>query len=149
MSILRSDAQVALNDLHMALQESADHYRYAADILQDAAASDVGKTLAEERRTLAVQVADAIRQSGELPGAPDPDREAAEQIRERFETMVGDDEVSAIMAHRQQGEEELLRMLEREVSPVLEGTHSALLAQCRDSIEHARGLLGSLDADAG
>ena len=149
MSILRSDTQVALNDLHRSLQESADHYRYAADTLQDAAASGACKKIAEERRALAGQAADAIRETGELPGEPDPDREAAEQIRERLEAMIGDDEVSAVVAHRLQGEEELLRILEREVSPVLGDNHSALLVQCRESIAHARRLLGSLGADGG
>lgn len=147
MSILRSDTQVALNELHRALQESADQYEYAAGILQNVAANEACKRLSEERRALADRVADEIRQSGELPGEPDPDREAAEQIRERFEALIGEDEVSAVLSHRLHGEEELLLILERDVLPALGDEQSELLEQCRQSIERARHLLGSLGAD--
>ena len=146
MSILRNDTQVALNDLHRALQESADHYQYAADFLEGSAASDVCAKLVRERRGLAARVADAIRESGELPGEADRDLEAAEQIRQRFEALVEGDEVSAVVTHRLDAEGEFLAFLERDVRPLLGDTHSELLSESRKSVDHARELLGSLGA---
>lgn len=144
MDLFRSDVQVALNDLHVALQESADHYRFAVEYLGESPACSVCEQLADAREALAAQVAEAIRASGELPGEPDRDLETASQLRQQFETLLANDAVSGVVGQRLRAEKELQGLLKSDRLSALEAEHGALLRRCMSSAEQAIELLEPL-----
>ena len=94
MSVLRNDLQVALNDLHVALMQSADHYRYAAELVANELACQLFETIADSRDLLAKEAEEAIRDSGDLPSVPDVYRETGEQLLQRLEAVFSTHEVA-------------------------------------------------------
>ncbi|MCK7597393.1 hypothetical protein M0G74_08950 [Microbulbifer sp. CAU 1566] len=144
MGIFRSDVQVALNDLHLALQESADHYRFAAEFLGESPACQVCEQLAGAREALALKVADLIRAAGELPSEPDRDLEAAAQLRQQFEALFSEDAAAGVVRQRIRSEMDLENLLKGDVVSPLEAEHAALLRDCRNSAERALKLMAPL-----
>lgn len=137
MTLMRSDRQVALRDLHLAMQESADLYQCTAAFLQDSAASEICNTLANERLRLAEQLEQEIRAEGELPSEPDRDKEAIEELQQRLETLFAEDQVAGVMGHRLEAEKGLQAFLRNEDLSVLEEEPSSLLTECRGAVDGA------------
>ncbi|WP_066963900.1 DUF2383 domain-containing protein [Microbulbifer sp. Q7] len=137
MSLMRTDRQMALNDLHLAMQESADIYQQTAQFLQDPAASALCKSLASDRERLAEQIAEEIRDEGELPSAPDRDKETLELLEQRLETLFAQDQVAGVITHRLEGEKALAARVRSEDFTALEAQSPALLNDCRQSVEGA------------
>lgn len=71
MSILRSEQQVALQQLYHLAQESIDHYQDSAEFVDDADVARLFTRIANERKPLVEQLAQVIRDTGDLPAAPD------------------------------------------------------------------------------
>ena len=137
MTLLRNDVQLALNDLHKALKYSVDQYRDAAEFLDDTDASALCDKLAKEREALAGEVAAEIRSRGDLPAAPDSDREAGEQLLQRLETLFSSDQTREVMERRRDAEREFMQMFEGEELAAMEADGGALKTRCRESVEHA------------
>lgn len=144
MSILRSEVQVALNELHVAIRESADLYHFVAGLLQNPQAVSAFSEFARERDQLAAQLAESIRASGDLPGEPDRDREAGEEVRERLEAMIAADQTAEVIEHRRSAERDLLTLLDGKRLEVLQPEYTDLLARCRSSVERALDQLAPL-----
>ncbi len=91
MSVLRTREQAVLQDALIVTQESADHLEDAAGFVEDEAAQDILKSLADERHHLAQSLADALRNSGDLPNTPDIDREDAVNLVRRIRAWLSPD----------------------------------------------------------
>jgi uncharacterized protein (TIGR02284 family) len=111
MSIFRSDQQVALNDLLVASEKTADHYRDSADFLDGLEVSEGLRSIADERDALAQRLRDAIQSSGDLPSAPDEDRESVEQLFHRVHASLSHDEIRDVLQQRLEGEEHFESLL--------------------------------------
>lgn len=111
MSILRSEQQVALQELHRMAQKSVDHFEDSAEFVEDEAAAQLFKRLASEREQLAQQLAQAIRDTGDLPAAPDADREAGEQLIHRLHAWFTADQTQDVLEQRLNAEQEVLHTL--------------------------------------
>lgn len=100
MTLFRSEAQVALNDLLVACQKSVDHYRDTAAYLAGANASSMLLQLAEQRQSTCEQLEQAVRQQGDLPSVPDADRETIESLYHRVHaSLAADDERAVLEQH--------------------------------------------------
>ncbi|KUJ84950.1 hypothetical protein AWR36_004800 [Microbulbifer flavimaris] len=142
MSIIRNDTQVALNDLHVALQRSSDHYLDAAKFLQDEQASEFCRQVAAEREQLINAVEQAVRESGELPSAPDRDREAGEELLERLEGLFSADQTREVLQKRLDTERELRALLAKPDMAVLDEHYADLKQRCRKSVDDVIRALG-------
>jgi hypothetical protein len=111
MSILRNEYQVALQDLHALLQESADHYRDSARFVDDGRAARLFHEIADDREAFAARVADVIRGTGDLPAAPDADRETGEQLIHRLRAWFSPDQMRDVIGQRLEAEVELASWL--------------------------------------
>lgn len=112
MTILRSELQVALQDLYRMARESADHYQDAAQFVHAASATRLFTRIAGEREALARQLASAIRDTDDLPAAPDADREAGEQLIHRLHAWFTADQTEDILQQRLKAEQELAQQLD-------------------------------------
>lgn len=111
MGILRSEQQLALQGLYQLAQESVDHYRDSAEFVDDDAAAQLFTRIADEREALAGQLAQAIRDTDDLPAAPDADRETGEQLIHRLHAWFTADQTLDVLQQRLLAEEELAAAL--------------------------------------
>lgn len=107
MSLLRSDEQVALNDLHMALVESAEHYRDAAASADDAALSDFLSDTAASRERDGHRVAALLRELDDLPKHPESDKQTIDTLLNHLGAAVMGDRDRALVQQRLEGDARL------------------------------------------
>jgi hypothetical protein len=108
--MIRSDEQVALEDLHRALRRTAAGHRDAAGTLDAGDRVRVSRLtdLADERERQADEIAALIRATGDLPDAPDADRETLRTAARHLKAAVSRD---ALLRDRQHAEEGLARVV--------------------------------------
>jgi hypothetical protein len=141
--VFRDRAQVALNDLLVALQEAADLYRDDAEVAEGDAAARFAR-LADERRRQAERLIVLVRAGGDLPRQPDADRETLRRLGERVRAAFAGDAAQALLEERLEGERELARLAEAacaeaesgQARDVLDGVQ-AELAEARRRLEAA------------
>lgn len=147
MGILRSEQQVALQGLYRLLQESADHYRDAAQFVDDAKAADLFTSIADGRDSLAEKVAQAIRDTGDLPAAPDADKETGEQLLHRLHAWFTADQTRDILEQRVQAEEDLTAVLagtrNESEDPVFRDLHQQVATQAADTTHTLKQVMTS------
>ena len=136
MNILRTDQQVAMNELYVKVCESADHLKDAANYLDAKGLSGVLKEIAAQRKVLSWQIKAAIRTLGDLPPEPDPDRESVEQLFNRIGAMVASDQTTCLLEQRLSGEKELAQSVVNARSTGLDD----LCTQAVDKIEESSRL---------
>lgn len=107
MSIMRSEYQVALQDLHERVLESVDHYRDSASFIENEQAARLFREIADDREAFASRVAQVIREAGDLPAAPDADRETGEQLIHRLHAWFSSDQTRDVIGQRLDAEAEL------------------------------------------
>lgn len=109
--MLRSEAQVALDDLQRGSRHTAGLYSEDAHILGDAPLAELFKEMADQHERMAEWVEQQQRQLGDLPSGPDADRETLTQIKDRLQAQLSDDEYHTLLESRLHDEEELARQV--------------------------------------
>ena len=89
--MLLDDEQAALNELVGACRESADHYEDAAERIDDAGLRELFGHVRAARLDSAERLAAAVRETGELPRAPNTDREGLDQLITHVKATFADD----------------------------------------------------------
>ena len=129
--LLRSDAEVALDEALLAAAEAGRLCREAAFKCQSpirpqlAAAADLRERIAEE-------LAEASRQAGWLPRAPDPDADAARAVGDEIQAAMEGDCEAPLEEERRRADAEavgklrLLLAMEGLPAPVAEAAERAL-----------------------
>tara|TARA_A100000171_G_C2140055_1_gene154389 strand:- start:6866 stop:7312 length:447 start_codon:yes stop_codon:yes gene_type:complete len=138
MSVLRSDLQVALDDLHVALMASADDYRDAAEFVSDDTVKELFVQIAEKRQVLAQSAEKAIRASDDLPSAPDPDRQTGQHFLQRLEAAFSADQTIEIIEQRLTEESQLEQLVSAAEMSVMDKEYPSLRPDCLKSIKQAR-----------
>jgi hypothetical protein len=88
--LLRSDAEIALDEALLAAAEAGRLYREAALKCQSPASPQLAAA-ADLRDRVAEELAEAARRAGWLPRAPDPDAEAARAIGDEIGAALAGD----------------------------------------------------------
>lgn len=141
MSLIRNDRQLALNDLLIAIKESADHFQDAANFLEEEPTCVYFQQFAKQRLILTSRLEDAVRAEGDLPTAPDPDRETGSMVLEHIGANLSADEAATVIEHRLEKEEELSELVEHASDAGLGDNYAELL---KDLDENNRFILQSL-----
>ncbi len=127
MSMLRDENEVALDEVAETCRAAAEHYRTAGAVAHTSVLADLFRRLEENRRRGAAALEDEIRRMGNLPGAPDPDREALEHLATRLKAAVAADERRALLASCLQMEEKLAAAVDAALDQNLPAPTHALL----------------------
>lgn len=145
MSLLRNDQQVALNDLLVESEKSADHYRDSADFLGSLPPSLELNRIAGEREQLSQELSEAVRASGDFPSVPDEDLESVEKLFHRVHASLSHDEMRDVLQLRLDAEEEFARQIEDARQHGLTAGHETLIGELQQhvqsSIARLRGML--------
>ncbi|WP_043316666.1 hypothetical protein [Microbulbifer sp. HZ11] len=137
MSFLRDDIQVALQWLHSWALETLSHFQFVADHEVGVEVVALCGALATEREQLAGKLAAAIRDTGDLPAEPDPDREAVLQVQEQLSGIFAEHGSDAMLAYCRSREEAFLAQVRQEAGILEESEFRSLLSACQSSAELA------------
>ena len=88
MNLIRTEKQVAFNDLLVAAKKSADLLRDAAKFLDDEKMEHELEQLAERREMVARGLRKAVYSLDDMPSVPDPDAESTEKLLQRISAMI-------------------------------------------------------------
>jgi hypothetical protein len=119
---LLSDAEVALNELLVACRESVDHYQD-----EQSEATDIFRDIANQRKLFFNRLANAIRELGDLPSAPDPDKETTEMIIHHLGAALSPDYLSEAISQRISAEEHIQELIAKARETEINETGSVLL----------------------
>lgn len=108
MTFIRTEQQVALNDLLVATQKSADLLRDAASFLDDTNTEHELLQLAERREMVNRDLEKAIRALDDMPSAPDPDAESTEKLLQRISAIFSGQKSQVTVLNQRLATEERL-----------------------------------------
>jgi hypothetical protein len=134
MSFIRTDQQAALNDLLVAIRETNDHYRDAVELVNQEAVGNELLGIARYRETFITRLEQAVRESGDLPAVPDPDREAGAMLIHHVTALLKDDVVTDVLEQRLEGEKNLANLIAEGQAVSLEKSHHELLDEISQHI---------------
>ena len=97
MSIIRTDEQADALDILKLIIETADLYRAMGELLTEENVHHQLFDIAKERESYIESFRDVVRQLGELPEAPDSDRELVEQLGGKVTQLFSADSTKAIL----------------------------------------------------
>lgn len=97
MSIIRTDEQADALDILKLIIETADLYRAMGELLTEENVHHELFDIAKERESYIEIFRDVVRQLGELPEAPDSDRELVEQLGGKVTQLFSADSTKAIL----------------------------------------------------
>lgn len=89
--MLRTDQELALDDVTEASKYAADQFEKLAELSKDSALSELIGNLEETHRRHVSKLEELIRRMGNLPSAPDPDREALSRLGMRVKAAFAQD----------------------------------------------------------
>lgn len=139
MSLIRTDEEVALNDLLVASRESVDHYRDAADFLEGKQFTDVLRAIASQRELFIARFEQAIRVLGELPSVPDPDKETGTMLIHHAAALLSKNYSLDVIEQRLTAEEHLTSLTDDArrfgIDAVLLDDFSTHLAQVNQQLQ--------------
>jgi uncharacterized protein (TIGR02284 family) len=141
--MLRSEAEVALNDVVEAAREAADLYADDAEVAHEASLAELFDELAQRRDRFASLLDEQIRKRGDLPDAPDTDRETFHRLGNRLRAVFSGDERRALLNDRIAAEQDLQRRVELALAQPVGLETQSQLGEFKHDIEAAQQLLQS------
>lgn len=133
MTLFRNDRQLALNDLLVATSELADYYLDATKFLEEESICAKLQEFAKRHQVLIPSLEQAIRAEGDLPSAPDPDREAGAIVLEHIGANLSADEALKVIEHRLSDEEALSDLIGQAHEAGLGDSYADLLAALEEN----------------
>lgn len=140
---LLSDTEVALNELLVACRESIDHYQDATKLVEKSEIATGFHTIANQRKLLCKRLAETIRDLGDLPSVPDPDKEAGAMIIHHLGAALSPDYTNQILTQRITAEEHIMELIDKAQESNERGTCELLL---NDLSKHAADTLKILSS---
>jgi hypothetical protein len=146
MNLLRTDKEVALNDLLVASRETADHYQDALEYLDDHPITPALRDIMQERLSVIERIEQAIRALGDLPSMPDPDRETGEMLLHHVTAALSSDSATEILEQRIKAERHLLALLQACNDVGLDNDQPQLLQEMAQQVHRVITRLEQLEA---
>ncbi|MGM8228352.1 hypothetical protein ACSV5M_17355 [Cellvibrio sp. ARAG 10.3] len=146
MNLLRTDKEVALNDLLVASRETADHYQDALEYLDDHPITPALRDIMQERLSVIERIEQAIRALGDLPSMPDPDRETGEMLLHHVTAALSSDSATEILEQRIKAERHLLALLKACSDVGLDSDQPQLLQEMAQQVHRVITRLEQLEA---
>lgn len=138
-----SDIEVVLNELLVACRESVDHYEDAIERIDGSAEAARLRSIVAHRKLFLGKLTTAIRELGDLPSVPDPDKEAGEMIIEHLGASLSENDTGYIISHRIKAEKHIQTLIDNARDTEMEESHRALLQQLSAHIDETIQQLSS------
>lgn len=108
---LLSDTEVALNEILVASRESVDHYEDAIKLIENTEVAEGFQHIAAQRKLFFKRLSTAIRELGDLPSVPDPDKETGEMLLHHLGAALTPDYTNEAIAQRLEAEQHLQELI--------------------------------------
>lgn len=129
MEWLRSDQDVLLNDLLVSVQESADFFGDAAEMVEDKTMQKRLQHFKNLRETFVAKINRYLESQGELPVVPDPDAEWSSKILNHLKVKFATNTERALIQQRLSGEQQLMRLIQTAENMDFDENFSQILQQ--------------------
>ncbi len=137
---LLSDSEVVLNELLVACRESIDHYEDAINLSENPVITDSFRKIAAARKPFINKLEEEIRQLGDLPSVPDPDKETSEMIMHHVGAAFTPDYTHELLAQRIEAEENIKSIIAQAHATQPSETCVNLLNELRAHVEQTIAL---------
>ena len=97
MSILRTDDQADSIEILKLVVETRDYYREITNVLEDSELANKLEAIANERESFIEPFQNVVKDLGELPAKPDPDKTLMQVIQGELTKLFSVDEKNAIL----------------------------------------------------
>ncbi len=141
--MIRSESQVALDEVQQACRHAARLYEEDADIIDAAPLAALFRELAQQRERMADRLERQLRRLGELPSALDEDRETLSRVKDRLQARLSVDECRTLLDNRLQTEDKLQQLVDHASTQQLPAPALAQLEDARRQIQLAQRRLRS------
>ena len=131
---LLSDLEVALNELLVACRETVDHYRDGKELISDKNIANQFKQLASEREPFIALLEQKIRDFGDLPSVPDPDKEDGEMLVHHLGAAVSEDYDEKLLQQRIDAEKNILEIIKQARANVEDNSCDTLLDNLENQV---------------
>lgn len=145
---LLSDIEVALNELLVRCRESIDHYEDAAKLVDQPAIAETFLHIASNRKTFLSRLESAIKELGDLPSMPDPDKEAGEMIFHHIDAALSEDYTQDALTQRANADEQILSLINDGFKATPNPSCTRLLNELSQHVHHSLQTLNHLSIDA-
>lgn len=142
---LLSDLEVALNEVLVACHESIDHFNDATQLVNNEFIARELTTIASNRKRLITQLEAKVRELGDLPAVPDPDKEESEILLHHLGAAITNDYTNTILAQRIEAEKNIQQLIHKLAEADADGECETLL---RNLTTHTAETLQKLTAIA-
>lgn len=140
---LLSDTEVALNEILVACRESVDHYEDAIKLVENPDITERFQKIATQRKLFFKRLSAVIRELGDLPSVPDPDKETGEMILHHLGAALTPDYTNEVLAQRIEREQQLLELIRSARNTDANETCRVLLDDLSAQVNDAITLLSS------
>ena len=113
MSILRTDNQADSIEILKLVIETTDYYREIAEVVGDDSLASKLNDIANERSSYIEPFENVVKDLGELPAKPDPDKELLHKIEGELTQFFSANSRNAILDKCLQEDEELATVVKR------------------------------------
>ena len=138
-----SDTEVALNELLVACRESVDHYQDAIKLVEDPEIANHFQSIASQRKIMCTQLGGIIRELGDLPTVPDPDKEAGEMIIHHLGAALSPDYTNDALTQRLDAEENIIQLIANARGTDMKDAHNNFLDQLAIHIQDTIRILSA------
>ncbi len=142
--LIKNDKQVSLDQVNQLLRLSADQFDDASRRIDDAPLADWFAQLASERRDLSCELEELVRQSGELPSRPDPDKELVTNLLTGLKEAFAVDHIKHELQQRDLVEADLENALMEAQRMNQEPGMTALLSKLAAHVNTVRSRIKSI-----
>lgn len=153
MSILRTDAQVAAQELLVAVSETADFYAEFAEYVEESALQSELQAIAQQRESYIEPLVAVVRSLHDLPKTPDADQELGKVLWGKLSASLSSSPTTTILEELLQAEDHLVSLIENSRVTELKGQEEGLLNSISEHVsgtaDRLRFLLQSNGSSAG
>lgn len=107
MSIIRTDNEADGMEILKLVIETTDYYREIANVVEDDNLASTLDNIANERASYIEPFKNVVKELGELPTEPDPDKELLQKIGGELTKFFSDDSRNAVLDKCLQEDEKL------------------------------------------
>lgn len=133
--MLRSDREILVNEVLVALQAAQGHYRDVAGLLAVEPAQLL-EGLAGRRARFAERIRSDVQNLGYLPAEPDADRQAFAKLATRFKALITPDDHAFLLQEIRKFEDKILESLRNALAVDLPQAVRQHLRNIREEIEN-------------
>jgi rubrerythrin len=144
MSIIRTDDEADAVEMLKLVIETTDYYKEMADVVEDDNLAGKLTDIAHDRADYIKPFENLVKELGELPVQPDPDKELAQKIGGELTRFFSADEQNAILDKCLQEDEELAGLLERTKLGEKSAEFRKLLDALSDNLGATKNVIKSL-----